>query len=67
MYLTSSSRSDPPLVETLWPHATGGSFRNFLADAARTETAHTAADLAGLRAVKASYDPDNFFRHGLNV
>jgi FAD/FMN-containing dehydrogenase len=41
------------------PHATGGSFLNFLADQSRTGAAYTRADLLGLRAVKQAWDPDN--------
>jgi FAD/FMN-containing dehydrogenase len=61
---------DAPLPEAaaaLAPHATGGSFLNFLADPARTETAYAAADWAALRAVKAAYDPDELFRVGHRV
>jgi FAD/FMN-containing dehydrogenase len=54
--------ADPALVETLRPHATGGSFLNFLSDTDRTAAAHAPADLSRLSAVKASYDPDNVFR-----
>jgi hypothetical protein len=57
----------PELAAALAPHATGGSFLNFLADPARTETAYTPANLACLRAVKASYDPDNVFSVGHNI
>jgi FAD/FMN-containing dehydrogenase len=54
----------PELAAALAPHATGGSFLNFLADPARTETAFTAANHARLREVKAAYDPDNLLRIG---
>jgi hypothetical protein len=54
--------ADPALVEALRPHATGGSFLNFLADTGETATAYTPADYRRLRAVKSSYDPDNVFR-----
>jgi hypothetical protein len=54
----------PEVAAALAPHATGGSFLNFLRDPSQTERAYTAADYAALRAVKASYDPDNVF--GLN-
>jgi FAD/FMN-containing dehydrogenase len=54
----------PGVAAALAPHATGGSFLNFLRDTSQTERAYTAADYAGLREVKASYDPDNVF--GLN-
>jgi FAD/FMN-containing dehydrogenase len=57
----------PAVAAALAPHATGGSFLNFLADPALTETAYTPANLAGLRAVKASYDPDNLFSVGHNI
>jgi FAD/FMN-containing dehydrogenase len=45
-------------------YATGGSFLNFLKDAARTHTAYTAADYERLRAVKGAYDPHNVFSRG---
>jgi FAD/FMN-containing dehydrogenase len=51
----------------LRPHATGGTFLNFLGDPARTPTAYTDADYARLAEVKATYDPDNVFRHGHNI
>ena len=57
----------PEVAAALAPHATGGAFLNFLADPARTETAFTAADYRGLRAIKAAYDPDNLFRIGHNI
>jgi hypothetical protein len=57
----------PEVAEALAPHATGGSFLNFLADPARTETAYTAEDYRGLREVKAAYDPDNVLRIGHNI
>jgi FAD/FMN-containing dehydrogenase len=57
----------PEVAAALAPHATGGSFLNFLADPARTETAYTAEDYRGLREVKAAYDPDNLFRIGHNI
>ena len=55
------------VAEALAPHATGGSFLNFLADPSRIETAYTGADYAALRAVKATYDPDNLLRVGHNI
>jgi hypothetical protein len=54
--------ADPALVETLRPHATGGSFLNFLSDTTETATAYTPADYRRLRELKSSYDPDNVFR-----
>jgi FAD/FMN-containing dehydrogenase len=57
----------PAVVQALAPHATGGSFLNFLADPARTETAYTAANYQGLRQVKAAYDPDNLLRIGHTI
>ena len=57
----------PAVAAALAPHATGGSFLNFLADPARTETAYTPANYARLRTVKASYDPDNLFRVNHNI
>jgi FAD/FMN-containing dehydrogenase len=57
----------PEVAEALDPHATGGSFLNFLADPARVETAFTPANLRRLRTVKRAYDPENVFRTGLHV
>ena len=57
----------PDLAAALAPHATGGSFLNFLADPARTATAYTPADYAALREVKAAYDPDDVFRVGHDI
>jgi FAD/FMN-containing dehydrogenase len=54
----------PGLATALGPHATGGSFLNFLADPARTATAFAPADYEALREVKAAYDPDEVFRVG---
>ena len=54
----------PGLAAALAPHATGGSFLNFLADPARTATAFAPADYEALREVKAAYDPDAVFRVG---
>jgi FAD/FMN-containing dehydrogenase len=54
----------PGLAAGLAPHATGGSFLNFLADPARTATAFAPADYEALREVKAAYDPDDVFRVG---
>jgi FAD/FMN-containing dehydrogenase len=56
--------ADPALAETLRPHATGGSFLNFLSDTSRTESAYTRADYRRLREVKAAYDPDCVFSRG---
>lgn len=54
----------PEMAAALAPHATGGSFLNFLADPSRTPTAYTADDYEALREVKAAYDPDEVFRIG---
>jgi FAD/FMN-containing dehydrogenase len=54
----------PGLAAALAPHATGGSFLNFLADPRRTATAFAPADYEALREVKAAYDPDQVFRIG---
>jgi hypothetical protein len=56
--------ADPALAETLRPHATGGSFLNFLSDTSRTASAYTPADNRRLSSVRASYDPDDVFRFG---
>ena len=54
----------PELAAALAPYATGGSFLNFLADAARTDSAFTAPNLRRLREVKRAYDPDELFSVG---
>ncbi|GLZ35159.1 FAD-linked oxidase [Lentzea sp. NBRC 105346] len=54
-------------AERLWPHATGGSFLNFLHDPSAVETAYSAADYQLLREIKASYDPANVFHRNLNI
>ncbi|MFD0690662.1 FAD-binding oxidoreductase [Actinomadura fibrosa] len=51
----------------LEPHATGGSFLNFLADPGRVHTAYTPANLRRLRQIKRAYDPDNLFRLNHNI
>jgi Berberine and berberine like len=51
----------------LRPHATGGSFLNYLGDPAQTKSAYTAEDYRRLAAVKRTYDPDNFFRGNHNI
>jgi FAD/FMN-containing dehydrogenase len=55
------------LVAGLAPHATGGSFLNFLTDPARTATAYTSWDYRLLAAVKRAYDPDNVFSGNHNI
>jgi FAD/FMN-containing dehydrogenase len=57
----------PDLVRVLAPHATGGSFLNFLADPSRVQSAYTPANWRRLREVKRAYDPDNVLRVGPNV
>lgn len=54
----------PGVAAAITPHATGGSFLNFLADPRCTATAYTPADYEALREVKAAYDPDDLFRIG---
>ena len=49
------------------PHATGGSFLNFLGDPEKSATAYTAADYRRLREVKTAYDPDNVFAANHNI
>jgi FAD binding domain/Berberine and berberine like len=51
----------------LRPHGTGGSFLNFLGDADRTATAYTPEDYRRLGAIKAAYDPGNFFGAHHNI
>ena len=56
-----------PVAARLEPHATGGSFLNFLGDADRTAEAYTADDYRRLAEVKAAWDPDNVFRGNHNI
>jgi FAD/FMN-containing dehydrogenase len=57
----------PEIATALAPHATGGSFLNFLRDPSRVQRAYTAANYRDLRDVKATYDPDNLFRVNHNI
>ena len=59
--------AEPALAETFRPHATGGSFLNFLSDPGRAAAADTRSDYRRLREVKASYDPDDVFRRGHRI
>jgi hypothetical protein len=54
-------------ASNLQPYATGGSFLNFLGDAAKTETAYTPDNYRRLAAVKRAYDPDNVFHLNHNI
>jgi FAD/FMN-containing dehydrogenase len=49
------------------PHATGGSFLNFLHDPARTHTAYTAENYARLQELKRAYDPASVFAPGHRI
>ena len=49
------------------PHATGGSFLNFLGDPDRIADAYTPDDYRRLTEVKATWDPDNLFRTNHNI
>ena len=64
MRFADASMGGTALAAALAPHATGGSFLNFLGDPARTPTAFAPADYETLRAVKAAYDPDELFSIG---
>jgi FAD/FMN-containing dehydrogenase len=55
------------LVAAMRPHATGGSFLNFLNDPGRTRTAYTAENYRRLTQVKRTWDPDNVFRINHNI
>jgi FAD/FMN-containing dehydrogenase len=54
-------------ADRLSPHATGGTFLNFLGDPAQTRSAYTPEDYRRLAEVKRAYDPDNFFDANLNI
>lgn len=55
------------VAAALRPHATGGSFLNFLTDPARTRDAYTGDDHARLTRVKTAWDPDNLFGRVHNI
>jgi FAD/FMN-containing dehydrogenase len=57
----------PDLAGALRPHATGGSFLNFLSDTTRTRAAYTDENYQALRRVKATYDPHDMFRIGHRI
>jgi FAD/FMN-containing dehydrogenase len=57
----------PETADALRPHATGGSFLNFLGDTTRTHTAYTPANHRRLAEVKRAYDPDNLFSRNHNI
>jgi hypothetical protein len=56
--------------QALAPHLTGGVYINFLEGeerVKRTKDAFTAENYARLQAIKAKYDPANFFSHSFNI
>jgi hypothetical protein len=55
------------LASRLHPHATGGTFLNFLTDPTRTRSAYTPEDFQRLLDVKHVWDPDNVFGHNHNI
>ncbi|MFG3438847.1 FAD-binding oxidoreductase [Nonomuraea sp. NPDC047897] len=55
------------VAAALRPHATGGSFLNFLTNPARTRDAYTLADHARLSRVKQVWDPENVFGRVHNI
>jgi hypothetical protein len=55
------------VTSRLRPHATGGSFLNFLGDPDRIADAYTPEDYRRLTEVKAAWDPDNVFRGNHNI
>jgi FAD/FMN-containing dehydrogenase len=57
----------PSLAAALRPHATGGSFLNFLSDPARTASAYTERNHRRLTDLKRRYDPANVFHRGHNI
>jgi FAD/FMN-containing dehydrogenase len=54
----------PEAAAPIAPHATGGSFLNFLHDTTRTRAAYTDAHYGRLQDVKRAYDPDNVLALG---
>jgi hypothetical protein len=57
----------PAVARALAPHATGGTFLNFLRDPSHAAAAFTAENYRALRQVKAAYDADNVFRLNHNI
>ncbi|MDT0266504.1 FAD-binding oxidoreductase [Streptomyces sp. DSM 44915] len=55
------------LAGRLAPHATGGTFLNFLSDPGRTRTAFTPAHYDRLVEVKRRHDPENVFHLNHNI
>ena len=55
------------VTSRLRPHATGGSFLNFLGDPDRIADAYTPEDYRRLTEVKAAWDPGNLFRGNHNI
>lgn len=58
------------IVDQLGQWTTGGKFPNFLgdhADSAQVQAAYRQADYNRLRAIKATYDPENLFRINHNI
>ncbi|MBD0323579.1 MAG: BBE domain-containing protein, partial [Aldersonia sp.] len=56
--------------EALSPYVTGAAYLNFLEGeerAARATSAFSTENLAGMRRIKATLDPDNRFCHGFGV
>jgi len=54
----------PEASAPIAPHATGGSFLNFLHDTTRTRSAYAEANYARLQDIKRAYDPDNVLALG---
>jgi FAD/FMN-containing dehydrogenase len=57
----------PEAAAPLHPHATGGSFLNFLHDPGRTHMAYTADNYARLQDIKRTHDPDGVFSLGHTI
>lgn len=55
------------LTSRLGPHATGGSFLNFLSDPSRVASAYTSTDFRRLVELKRVLDPTNVFRANHNI
>jgi FAD/FMN-containing dehydrogenase len=54
-------------AEALAPHATGGSFLNFLRDPSRVGSAYTPDNYRRLRVLKGRFDPDNVLSANHNI
>ncbi|NED93932.1 FAD-binding oxidoreductase [Phytoactinopolyspora alkaliphila] len=65
--LAAGSAALDTFISQVRPHATGGSFLNFLGDPARTRSAYTEQNYRRLAELKRDWDPANVFRTNHNI